>query len=130
MYGPSGFTGGYSELKLSKNSYEVHVNGNGWTSQETVRVYLLRRCAELTQQAGYKYFLITSENPSVRESSSSTTTMHPVNGGGFVAYSSIKTIHKYRDSAYIMMFNEGEQPIGANDAEVVLENFKNTKHYH
>ena len=58
-----GVTGGYSDIRLSKDTYKVSFRGNASTSQEEVQNYLLRRSADLTLQNGYKYFLIlTSKN--------------------------------------------------------------------
>ena len=57
-YKPNGLGGGYSDMALSDDTYKVSFRGNGYSSPELVQTYLLRRCAELTLQNGYKYFII------------------------------------------------------------------------
>jgi hypothetical protein len=60
-YHPIGFTGGYSEKKILKDTFMVSFQGNGWTSQGVARSYLLLRCAELTVQNGFNYFIVMDE---------------------------------------------------------------------
>lgn len=50
--------GGYSELRLSEDRYEVTFVGNQLTSREQVETYLLYRAAELTVQQNYAWFAI------------------------------------------------------------------------
>lgn len=57
-YRPRGLTGGFSETRLSETTFEVRFQGNGYTSRERVNQLLLRRCAELTLEAGRRYFEI------------------------------------------------------------------------
>lgn len=38
-----------------------NLGGNAYTSRETVEIYALYRCAEVTFEAGYDYFIILSE---------------------------------------------------------------------
>jgi hypothetical protein len=54
--------GGYREIQLSSNTYRVMFFGNGYTNAELALEYTLRRCAELTQQNGYRYFGILAVN--------------------------------------------------------------------
>jgi hypothetical protein len=61
-YQPMGSNGGYSELQLNQTTYTVSAQGNDFTSADQVNAILLRRCAELTLNQGYKYFIITSKN--------------------------------------------------------------------
>lgn len=55
-YQPMGATGGFKETQLSDTTFQVRVQGNGYTSRERVSQYLLRRCAELTLEHGKRYF--------------------------------------------------------------------------
>jgi len=71
-YTQKGFLGGFTETKLDSTSYKVTFNGNGMTSRETVIKYMLYRCAELTAEAGYKYFEITFEDNSTNTNTSWT----------------------------------------------------------
>lgn len=58
MYQPRGATGGYADTRLTDNSYIVEFSGNGNTSKDAVRNYLLYRCADLVVQKGYTYFAL------------------------------------------------------------------------
>lgn len=53
--------GGYSEVRLGEDRYEVVFTGNRLTSREQVETYLLYRAAELTLQAGFEWFLIEQQ---------------------------------------------------------------------
>jgi hypothetical protein len=56
-YQSSGATGGYAETKLSDRSYQIRFEGNGYTSNSRVSVFILRRAAELTLEQGFRYFV-------------------------------------------------------------------------
>lgn len=53
---------GYSETRIDQNTFLVAFKGNSQTSRQTVETYLLRRCAELTLQAGFDYFVVASSD--------------------------------------------------------------------
>lgn len=57
-YQPSGLTGGYNDHPIDPQTAHVKFVGNGHTSREMVEHYFLYRCAELTAQAGYRYFMV------------------------------------------------------------------------
>ncbi len=57
-YQPEGATGGYTDARLDSTTYSVSFRGNAYTSQDKVANYMLYRCAEVTEQAGYDYFVI------------------------------------------------------------------------
>jgi len=57
-YQPMGFSGGYSDVRLDSNTFQVSFRGNGYTSRQTVETFALYRCAELTAQAGFDTFVI------------------------------------------------------------------------
>jgi hypothetical protein len=48
---------GYTDEKLDQNRYRVTYSGNSATARETVENFLLLRAAQVTQQAGAKYFM-------------------------------------------------------------------------
>nr|WP_158702969.1 hypothetical protein [Allosphingosinicella vermicomposti] len=50
--------GGYSERRLSPDSFEVSFAGTRPTSPEVVERYLLYRAAELTLQSGFDWFMV------------------------------------------------------------------------
>lgn len=56
-YQKSGATGGYSDAQIDANTFLVEFRGNGYTSRQTVEKYLLLRCAEVTVEAGYDFFI-------------------------------------------------------------------------
>ena len=59
-YKPEGIGGGYTDLRLNETTYQVHVAGNGYTSDSRSGELALMRAADLTLQAGYSRFLVTS----------------------------------------------------------------------
>jgi hypothetical protein len=56
------FDAGYSETRIDQNTFLVAFKGNSQTSRQTVESYLLRRCAELTLQTGFDYFVVASSD--------------------------------------------------------------------
>lgn len=60
-YQPKGMLGGYSEEKIITNMYRVEFEGNQHSKPGTIQQYLLYRCAELTKEKGFDYFLIVNE---------------------------------------------------------------------
>ncbi|MGH7924369.1 MAG: CC0125/CC1285 family lipoprotein [Candidatus Binatus sp.] len=60
-YQPEGVSGGYSDKVLAGNTVQVTFRGNRITSPETVHFFLLRRCAEVTLQDDYNYFVLVHE---------------------------------------------------------------------
>ncbi len=60
-YQPKGALGGHSEEKILTNMYKVKFEGNQHSKPEIIQNYLMYRCAELTQEMGYEYFTIISE---------------------------------------------------------------------
>jgi hypothetical protein len=64
-YQPLNSNGGYSDMQLNKTTYKVFAQGNGFTTSQQVEAIAMRRCAELTLQNGYKYFIIADKNTKV-----------------------------------------------------------------
>jgi len=60
-YQPKGSLGGYSEEKILTNMYRVEFEGNQHSKPEKIQNYLMYRCAALTQEKGFEYFTILSE---------------------------------------------------------------------
>ncbi len=50
---------GYSEVQVDSTRFEVTFAANYQTPSQTVEQYALYRCAELTAQRGYDYFVVT-----------------------------------------------------------------------
>lgn len=60
-YQSKGMTGGFSETHLSERVYQVRFRGNGYTSQDRVSEFILRRCAELTLEHGFRWFTLGAQ---------------------------------------------------------------------
>jgi hypothetical protein len=73
-YKAKGFTGGYSETRLSENVFKVSFKGNGYTSMERATDYCLLRCAELAVRNGYKFFAVVDESQHSKKGSYTTPT--------------------------------------------------------
>lgn len=55
---PIGRYGGYTDIPWDANTFRVSFAGNPFTSSQTVEIYLLYRCAELTVQHGHDFFVV------------------------------------------------------------------------
>lgn len=53
---------GYTDQQLAANRYRITFTGNSVTSRETVENYLLLHSAEVTERAGYPYFVFDTRN--------------------------------------------------------------------
>jgi len=62
-YQPRGMTGGYQERQLGEARWYVEFFGNGNTQRDTVFGFWLNRCAELTIEKGFDYFVFISKEP-------------------------------------------------------------------
>jgi hypothetical protein len=62
QYNSLGLRGGYSDLKVDSDTYEVKFIGNGLTSQSLIEKYFLFRCSEITLENGKKYFIFYDKN--------------------------------------------------------------------
>ena len=124
-----GFRGGYSDTRIGQDTVLVSFKGNGYTSKERVQLYLLCRCAQVTQQYAYDYFVVADGGTEARTSYLETpstytsTTTASAYGTGNSAFGSAQTfgsispgatipLHKYGTDALIKMF-KGKKP--AND---------------
>lgn len=70
-YHSTNLTGGLTQTRLSERIYQVRFQGNGYTSQERTSVFLLRRCAELTLENGFRYFTLGAQGTGSMESGAS-----------------------------------------------------------
>ena len=71
-YQAKGLTGGYSDFRLDANTFRVEFRGNAFTSRQNVETYLLYRCAELTSEAGYDYFVTVNSDTEARQGAYTT----------------------------------------------------------
>lgn len=131
------FAGGYSEVQIDANTYRVSFRGNAYTSRDRVETYLLYRCAELTTEAGYDYFVIVGSGTDARQGVVTTpgtytsTTTGSATAYGSTAYGSATTtgtytpgqsfvVTKYGGTAVIKVF-KGEKPADNANAFVAKE---------
>src|SRR5271166_6444041 len=118
--------GGYDDSRIDSNTVLVSFKGNGYTPKDRVQTYMLYRCAEVTTNAGYDYFVIVSSDDEVKEGainlpgSYSSTTTASVYGFGNSAVGSANTqgtyypsqsipYHKHAVQALIKMY-KGDKP--------------------
>jgi hypothetical protein len=133
-YKPFGVAGGYKDRVIDDQTLHVEFHGNGYTSHDTVHKYFMYRCAELTQQHGFRYFTIVPP----ASSDNTPTTKSPVRSNGFDHSRMLKvhavpiiiysggggTIRYASDSADIRMFNEDtalKATVAGWDAAEVVE---------
>lgn len=57
---------GYADKQLAENRYRISFRGNSATGREEVEDYLLRRAAEVTRNAGYKWFVFDQRDTKKR----------------------------------------------------------------
>ena len=105
-----------SDIQLDSNTVRVTARGNAYTSGDRVDIYLLYRCAEVTIEHGFDYFVIVDDAsqavPYNLESSSSTYStpyerLSPY--GGSHTETNTTVMIKHRHTAIIKMFN-GKKP--------------------
>lgn len=128
-YQADGFRGGYSESRMGKDLYRVSFRGNGYTKHEDVKQGLLRRCAELTVEAGFEGFVMFDQDADVKSmtfgNTSETATLQR-NYPGNYSYSSqgqfnAYNLKKHELSTFIKLFPEGSTPKEAFNAKEMLQ---------
>lgn len=68
-YEPFGSLGGYEDMQINENTFNVSFKGNGWTSQERASDFALLRSAELTLNNGFNYFIIAGTQDNTKNAS-------------------------------------------------------------
>lgn len=142
MYHPAGLTGGYTDTRVTANSYIVEFSGNGYTSKEAVWNFWIYRCADLTQQSGYAYFAIEPKGSAAQVDDAPAVPRFVVDdgqppewielkgGGGAPTFVYVPggggTITTWRGKGTILMFKSATEP-GAQyalKASAVMEALK------
>jgi len=137
--------GGYSEMQLNKDTYLVNFSGNRYTNPNRVGALILYRCAQLTLNNGYKYFVIL--NSSQQTSQYNMQIIQPrattyYNGeGNYSGFGNMGTynysgsantiynpgiaipIRKVSDNILIKMFRSNKGLPAAIDAKIIMGNF-------
>jgi hypothetical protein len=83
-YHPGGLTGGYSDIAISENVFQVSFAGNGYTSAGQASDFALLRCAELALDHGFSYFILVDANQMSSISSYTTPTTSRTTGSATV----------------------------------------------
>ncbi|MBU0533549.1 MAG: hypothetical protein KJ887_01945 [Candidatus Omnitrophica bacterium] len=60
-YSKRSFEGGYSEIKIQEHLFKVTFVGNIYTSSQRTENLGLLRCADVTLEKGYNYFIIREQ---------------------------------------------------------------------
>ena len=133
-YQRAGFKGGYEDMHLGDDVFNVSFRGNGYTGEDRVNQYFLRRCAEVTASNGYDYFIFVDQRATttaqvIQTSDGSANTTGTVYGSNFNAtttYSppSYTQVNRHRREGTIRVFKEGSQPPGSMRAQIILKNFE------
>lgn len=125
---------GYSDSQLTANRYRVGFAGNASTTRETVENYLLFHAAEVTQKAGYRYFLFDTRQTDSKTIYMTDFTGWPGwHGRGFYWHSwpygppygpeeTALPVTRYRASAEIVLLTDDEakrEPRALNAAELI-----------
>ncbi len=77
-YHPRSFEGGYTDMKMQDDIYQVSFSGNGFTGSQRAGDFALLRCAEVTLDAGCSYFVILNDKSGIATGTVTTpaTTFH------------------------------------------------------
>ena len=59
-YQPEGLSGGFSDIQLDKNVFQVSYQGNAYTRTPRLEEMALLRAADLTVSHGFRYFIVLS----------------------------------------------------------------------
>jgi len=84
QYQPKTAGGGFSEVRLNEDTYQISVEGNGFTSRDRARNIALLRAADLTLASGYGRFVITEKTLSMDTVGKEDTDIYKVNGMTFI----------------------------------------------
>lgn len=59
-YKPNGLGGGFSDVQLNADTFQIDVRGNGYTTQERARNIALLRASDLVLAHGFDRFVVVS----------------------------------------------------------------------
>lgn len=133
-YGSKSFWhGGYSDIKIQDDIFNISFSGNAHTSNERAGAFALLRCAEVTLKNGYNYFTLLSGATNVKQSLYTTPIQSHTTGfvtgnmyTGNTTFSGGQTyvIEKPESSCLIQCFKEKPEDIMVLDAKQVRDNIK------
>jgi hypothetical protein len=67
-YQERGYLGGYKETRLKQNVFRVSFKGNSFTDKRKASDFALLRCAEVTLEKGFRFFVISGSRAQHGES--------------------------------------------------------------
>lgn len=128
-YQKQGFSGGYDDMKLGQDMYQVSFKGNGYTRSDKVQKYFLRRCAELTVEQGYDFFAFVNQEAESSQQNLGTTYNGTVpqnyyGGYNYSGTANTTTVTRHGRTGVIKMFKSGTQPPVAMEAREILKGFE------
>ncbi|MFA6217510.1 MAG: hypothetical protein WDL87_07685 [Candidatus Omnitrophota bacterium] len=142
-YHQQGFTGGYTDMKLQDDIYKVGFRGNGYCRRERADNLALLRCAEVTLNNGYQYFIIIDEKSLTQASAYTAPVTANTHGtvntygnqaiySGTTLYSGGQTYiyHKPSTTNTIKCFKDKPEniPVIVYDADQIRNNIKAQYH--
>jgi hypothetical protein len=83
-YQKQGFSGGFSETRLSENIFRVSFGGNVFTSRERASDFNLLRSAEIALKSGFSYFVIVNSEVYSKTITYTTPTTSHTTGSAYV----------------------------------------------
>lgn len=126
--------GGYTDVRVSEDAFTVSFQGNAYTGSASVDNYFLRRCAEVSAQNGYQYFVIAESQAQtktefVQTARATASTTGSVHGSTFDAKTKYtpaqyEQVNRYVRKGVIQAYKEGKQPAGALRSADILASFR------
>lgn len=113
-----GWKGGFTDARLSEDTFKVSFVSNAFTPRATAEIYILYRCAEVVVAAGYDHFQITG-------TSGNWTPWSPDRPFPVLPQSALAAEHRAHHPAgeygALVRASKGERPEGAYDARQLLQ---------
>lgn len=130
-YQRSGLAGGFEETQLGENIFRVNFTGNGYTSKQRAQDFTMLRCAELSMENGYPFFVIVngsaqSDSKYIPGAATSNTTVTGANRATTTTYGGGMVVTRPTSDNTIMGFKE--KPDGTQgpvyDAQFVVRSLR------
>lgn len=137
-YQPEKGSGGFSEVKINENTFEVTFEGNQYNTLDEVRTYLTYRCAELTLEQGLTHFLIMEDasfedtrKKEFMDSDMKIETRTSMSGGVNTTVSSnfgAEATSSNPVGKFVIMMRVGKDPVHPNASMDAKEYIESNKH--
>lgn len=128
-YGKRGVLGGYTDARISEDTFSINVQANAATSQHTATLHALYRAAELTVENGFDHFTVIGGSDQTQTGaiaipgqSTATTTFYggQATTSTYTAPTIVVPVVR-RSSSLVIRAGKGATPAGAHDARSVLK---------